>query len=499
MYGAKPGSYDGTYESWKELVHPEDRPTVVEAIRNANKTGDVAAEYRVVHIGGAIRWLQLKGRMFFDAEGKPARVVGFMLDVTDRRQAEDELRNMERRLRQVQQLDAMGTLAGGIAHDFNNLLGAILGYGEMALRDAPPGTRLRRDLDSIMVAGERGRALVDRVLAFSRSGVSERVPVHVDGVVGETLDLFASNVPAGITIERRLHAGAAAIMGDATQIHQVMMNLATNAVHAMPSGGTLRVSLDTLRLDSARAATTGIISPRDYVVLEVLDTGSGIPPKILDRIFDPFFTTKEVGVGAGLGLSLIHGIVTGLGGVIDVSTVVGKGSVFTVYLPRGANNVDTGAPPRMARPEMKRGNGERVLVVDDEESLVRLVTETLAGLGYSPVGFTSGAAAFEAFVADPKSFDVVVTDESMPGMSGSEMIRKMRRLRPAIPMMVVSGYLSPAIVRRAREAGANEVLKKPVSADGLAASLTRVLHAKQRSVRRTSGTSASRARTAQRG
>ena len=197
-----------------------------------------------MHKAGAIRWLHAKGRMFFDPEGKPTRVVGFMLDVTDRHVAEEELQRMEHQLRQAQRLEAMGTLAGGIAHDFNNLLGAILGYGEMALRDVPAGSRLRRDLESIMIAGERGRALVDRILAFSRSGVGERVAVHVEDVARETLELFAAKLPPGIVIEDRLHAGAAAVMGDATQIHQVLMNLVTNAVQAMPSGGTLRVSLD---------------------------------------------------------------------------------------------------------------------------------------------------------------------------------------------------------------------------------------------------------------
>jgi len=273
MYGIAPGSYDGTYESWKKLVHPEDWPSVRAAIKAAQESGDVAAEYRVVHKGGAIRWLQAKGRMFFDPEGNPSRVVGFMLDVTDRHLAEEELQRMEHQLRQAQRLEAMGTLAGGIAHDFNNLLGAILGYGEMATRDAPAGSRLRRDLDSIMIAGERGRALVDRILAFSRSGVGERIAVHVENVVDERLRLFAAKLPNSIALEDRLHAGRAAVMGDATQIHQVLMNLATNAVQAMPSGGTLRVSLDCARADLPRVVTTGTIAASDYVVLEVADTG----------------------------------------------------------------------------------------------------------------------------------------------------------------------------------------------------------------------------------
>jgi CheY-like chemotaxis protein len=265
-------------------------------------------------------------------------------------------------------------------------------------------------------------------------------------------------------------------MGDATQIHQVLMNLVTNAVQAMPSGGALRVSLDRVSVDAPRVAVTGTLAARDYVVLEVADRGSGIAPEILERIFDPFFTTKEVGVGTGLGLSLVHGIVTGLGGVIDVATTVGKGSVFTVYLPRAGDVTTPKKPKKRVEPRTRRGVHERVLIVDDEESLVRLATETLTELGYAPVGFTGSAAALDAFLADPEQFDAVITDESMPGTSGSELIRKMRAIRPTIPILLVSGYLSTAVIRRAREAGASEVLKKPLSARQLATSLDRVLH-----------------------
>src|SRR5215470_9864044 len=208
MFGLAPGTYGGTFEAWKALVHPGDRQAVTDAMAHASESGEVAVEYRVVHPDGAVRWLQAKGRMFFDDQDRPARVVGFMLDVTERREAEEELRRLESRLRQAQRLEAMGTLAGGIAHDFNNILGAILGYGERALRAAEKGSRLRRDLDSIMAAGERGRALVDRVLAFTRSSASERVAVHVERVVREVIDLIEAKLPEGIRVESELRAGS---------------------------------------------------------------------------------------------------------------------------------------------------------------------------------------------------------------------------------------------------------------------------------------------------
>jgi CheY-like chemotaxis protein len=345
----------------------------------------------------------------------------------------------------------------------------------MALRNVRAGSRQRRDIENIMIAGERGHALVERILAFSRSGVGERVAVHVEGVVRETLALFAAKLPRHIVIERRLHAGTAAVMGDPTQIHQLLMNLLTNAVQAMPSGGTLGVSIDRTHLQAPRVVTTGSIAAREYITLEVADTGSGIPAEIFEKIFDPFFSTKEIGVGTGLGLSLVHGIVIGLGGGIDIATTVGEGSVFKVYLPLTG---DAAAPSKarklLERKPARTGRG-RVMVIDDEEALVRLATETLTELGYSAVGFASSAKAITALLADPDQFDAVITDESMPGASGSELIRKMRALRPTMPILLVSGYLSAAVIERAREAGASEVLKKPLSARQLQMAIEHVL------------------------
>ena len=455
--------------------HPDDRERVL-ANFQALLAGDCERydiEYRILPRSGETRWVRSRAKAFRDERGVTMRVSGSLTDITDRKAAEDELRRLEWQLRQAQRLEAMGTLAGGIAHDFNNILGAILGYGEMALRDTPEASRLRRDLESIMTAGERGRALVERILAFSRSSARERVAVHVERVVREALDQLAARLPSGVSIAPRLCADRAAVLGDPTQVHQVLMNLATNAVQAMAAGGTLCVRLEPVRVDAPRVATTGPVETGDYVLLEVADSGTGMPPEVMDRIFDPFFTTKEVGVGTGLGLSLVHGIVTELGGAIDVASTVGEGSAFTVYLPHAGDAADDQEREEADAP---RGNGERVLIVDDEAPLVTLATETLAELGYVPAGFTSSGAALEAFRADPERFDAVITDERMPRMSGSALIRAIRGIRPAIPILLVSGYVGGAVVRRALESGADEVLKKPLSARELATSLARVLH-----------------------
>jgi PAS domain S-box-containing protein len=448
-------------------MHPEDF-AVWEAAREELFAGTgerLAMEVRYI-VRGEIRWHSLQAICKRDHAGKVVRWSGSTTDITERKRAEEELKSMERKWRLAQRLEAMGTLAGGIAHDFNNILGAVLGYGEMAMRDAPKGSRLARDLDNIMIAGERGRALVDRVLAFSRSAVGERVPVHVERVVREVVDQVLAKAPSNVTVHAKLHADRAAVRGDATQVHQVVANLASNAIQAMPSGGTLRIGLAIERAETPRAATIGKREPGEYVVLTVADTGTGIAPEVVDRIFDPFFTTKEVGTGTGLGLSLVHGIVTELGGAIDVATARGAGSTFTIYLPRSGDVAEAVVGKES---DLPRGGGQRVLIVDDEEPLVQLATRTLEELGYAPVGFTSSSAALAAIRADPQRFDALITDERMPEMSGSELIREVRGMRGSLPVVLMSGYLG------AKKGEADEVIRKPLSRRDFAASLARVL------------------------
>jgi PAS domain S-box-containing protein len=467
-----PGLPRSESENRAPLVHPDDWPGLRDAIQSARQSGDVAAAYRVLLPDGAVRWLEAKGRTLFDDDAKPIAMVGFLFDVSQRHEAEEELHRLEWRLRQAQRLEAMGTLAGGIAHDFNNVLGVILGYGEMALREAAPGSRLHRDLGSIMTAGERGRALVEQILAFSRSSVNEQVAVHLERVTREALDHLAAKMPVDVTIVPQLRAGKAALLGDPTQVHQVVMNLVTNAAQAMPSGGLVRVRLEPLRLEVARAVTTGAIAGGDYVLLEVADAGVGMAPEIIDRIFDPFFTTKEVGVGTGLGLSLVHGIVTELGGAINVASTPGAGSVISVYLPRAGDATEA---EEDEAPEAPRGHGQRVLIVDDEPALVRIASETLEQFGYRTFGFTSSGAALQAFRDDPLGFDAVLTDERMPGMTGSALIREIRGLRAGIPTLLMSGYTGGAADNVAPQWAADEVLKKPLPARELVAGVARVL------------------------
>jgi signal transduction histidine kinase/CheY-like chemotaxis protein len=375
-------------------------------------------------------------------------------------------------LRQSQKMEAIGTLAGGIAHDFNNILGAIIGYGELAQQQAPEGTPLRRYLDHIMQAAGRARALVDRILGFSRSGLSERTPVRVQPVVAETLQLLRASLPPQVRLEQELRAAESTVIGDETRLHQVTMNLCTNAVQAMPEGGVLRVVLERVELSLPHALKRGQLPAGAYVHLTVSDTGTGIPPPIVDRIFDPFFTTKSVGEGTGLGLSLVHGIVADLGGAIEVASKVGAGTTFQIWLPASA---ETARPMSTQPGELPYGHGETVMIVDDEPALVSLTEETLAELGYEPVGFGSSVAALRVFKADPRRFDVVLTDEVMPELPGTELAREISTIRSDALILLVSGHGGPYLAERAAAAGVSEVLRKPLQRRDLAESLARLL------------------------
>ena len=465
-----------TRAAWLSAVaiHPDDQPGFDQAISDhlQGRTPRFECEYRTRQPDGTWCWQLARGRCLRDEAGYPLRFVGSAIDVTLQKQAQLDKERLEAQLRQSQKMEAIGTLAGGIAHDFNNILGAILGYGELAHQQASAGSTLRRYLDNVMHAAGRAKALVDGILSFSRSGLGERIPVNIQSIVEETLELLEASLPKGIRLEKRLEASDAAVIGDATRLHQVAMNLCTNAMQAMArSGGTLSVVLEVIELTEARAISRGTLAPGVYVRLGVADTGKGIPPEVLHRIFDPFFTTKGVGEGTGLGLSLVHGIVTDVGGSIDVLSEVGKGTRFEIWLPATR---DLHQPVIEETRSAPLGKGETVMIVDDEQPLVALSEELLAGLGYEPVGFDSSVAALRALQAQPQRFDIVLTDEAMPDLTGTDLTREIRKLRPDIPIVLMSGYGGAQLVARAASYGVNEVLRKPLQNRELAEALARV-------------------------
>lgn len=475
ILGMEPGAQMRTRREWIDVwnYHVDDRAVMRRALSDYLRgiTQAFEVEYRKQQSNGEWRWYHDRGVALRDDSGRPYRMAGSIEDVTDRKEAQAERDRLEGQLRQAQKLEAMGTLAGGVAHDFNNILAAILGYGEMAQKSSAEGTALRRYIDAAMSAGMRAKALVERILAFSRSGMGERVPVHVQSVVSEVLDIFEGSLPPDVALERTLDAGDAAVLGDATQLQQVVMNLCSNAVHAIKGRGSLSVSVDRVRLAEARLVNTCSLPAGEYVRLSVADTGTGIDPQVFDRIFDPFFTTKELGVGTGLGLSLVHGIVTDLGGGVEVENRPGAGATFIVYVPCQVNVT----APAMVEEAITSGGGETILLVDDETALVRLGEEMMAELGYEPVGYSSSEAALESFRNAPDRFDAVLSDEAMPGMTGSELAVRIREIRPDIPIVLMSGFTSPALVARAREAGVVEVLAKPILSRDIARCLASAL------------------------
>lgn len=449
-------------------VHPDHREHPFDRL-DAYLGGQLSSyegEWQIAHADGSYRWVRVRGLCVRDDDGNPTRVAGSVGDIDARKRAEQALQHAQR-------LEALGTLAGGIAHDFNNILGAILGFGEMACRSTRPGSRARRDLELIVKAGERGRRLVEGILGFSRSGISEHVQVDVQGVANEALQLIAATAASNVRIDSRLTAAGMAVLGDPTQVHQVLMNLMTNALQAMPCGGRLTLTLDDTHLGAEVACSTGSVGPGDYLKLSVKDSGSGIAPDLIAKVFDPFFTTKEVGSGTGLGLSLVHGIVAELRGAVEVTSALSLGSTFVVYLPRFV----LVAQPReeVSRALPSRGHHQQILVVDDEEALLQLTSDILKELDYVPVGFRSGAAALAAFTAHPERFDAIVTDERMPGLGGISLIKSAKAIRPNVPVLLVSGYLGTSIAERAKSAGADLVLRKPVATAELASSLAQLL------------------------
>jgi PAS domain S-box-containing protein len=454
------------------LIHELDREAVQRRFATclAELSRARSWETRKVRKDGKVLWVRETAKAVPRADGPIVLIA--CEDVTERKQIEAEKERLEAQLRQSQKMEAMGALAGGIAHDFNNILAAILGYGELAEKAAPKGSVVRRYVDNMMNAGGRGKSLVERILAFSRSGVGDRGPINVQAVIEEALELLGASLAPGVRLEKRLEAGTAAVIGDATQLHQVAMNLCTNALQAMENGGVLEVVLDCADVGQRCRLSRGDLAAGVYVRLCVSDTGTGIPPYVLDRMFDPFFTTKSAGEGTGLGLSLVHGIVMDLGGTIDVRTTVGRGTTFTIWLPVGG---EATVPSNEIATEVPHGRGESVMIVDDEKSLVALAEEVLAEIGYEPIGFSSSMEALDAFRAAPERFDIVLTDEMMPELMGTDLAREIRLLRPDIPIVLTSGYTGAPLYERASAAAIQEVLRKPLRSKDIAECLGRVL------------------------
>ncbi len=378
---------------------------------------------------------------------------------------------LEAQLVQAQKMEAVGTLAGGIAHDFNNILMAIIGFTELALSGAEKGTTLHEDLTEILVAGNRAKDLVGQILAFSRQSDQDRKPVKVKPIVHEALKLLRASLPANIEIAPNLESNAV-VKGDPIQIQQALMNLCTNAGHAMrETGGRLEVELKEVALDSAQAAGFPEITPGQYLKLTVSDTGPGMSPEILERIFEPFFTTKSREEGTGLGLSVVHGIVKNHQGAVRVSSKPGEGAVFTIYLP-----VFEESPEQEIYGEGDIPIGtEHVLFVDDEKSIIRMAEKQIRSLGYEVTTSDGSVEALELFRKRPGEFDLVITDMTMPHMKGDELAGRLISIRPDIPVILCTGFNPDIQNDNSKKTCIRAVLQKPILKRDLAVKIREVL------------------------
>ena len=451
------GRTDITLNRW---VDPQERLRLVQLVRAHGAVHDVEAQLRTKT--GAVREVSLSIERI-DLEAVPCMLT-IVRDMTERKQ-------LEAQLRQAQKLEAMGTLASGIAHDFNNILGASLGYTELALDMVPEQSIAWGYLQEVLTAGLRAKELVRQILTFSRQAEQERTPILLQPIVKEALTLLRASLPATIAIDTHMDTETGTVLADPTQVHQILMNLCTNAAHAMQQrGGTLTIRLEAVDVD-APFASRHRGQPGLSIRLTVQDTGHGMAPDVIERIFEPFFTTKARGEGTGLGLAVVYGIVNDHGGILTVASTPGAGTTFAVYFPRHT----TVAPAGSQRHEPVPHGVERILFVDDEPALARLGKELLTRLGYDVVIRTSSVEALEAFRAAPQRYNVVITDQTMPQMTGEALARALRRLRPDIPIILCTGSSHALTAEQVQAMGLDAVCMKPLVTRDLGVTIQRVL------------------------
>ncbi len=406
----------------------------------------------------------------FSAQGEVVGSFGMITDVTERM-------SLQKRLQQAQRMEAIGTLAGGIAHDFNNILGAIIGYGQLIKFDLPKdSSQSLRYLEGVLKAADRAKNLVQQILTFSRQAREERKPLLLVPIIKESIKFLRASIPTSIEIRLHLESETSVVLADPTQMHQVLMNLCTNAAQAMGNeSGVLEVALSDVDIECEADELALEKQSGPYIRLAVSDTGEGILPENVERIFDPFFTTKDLGQGTGMGLSVVHGIVRSHGGTIRVTSEPGKKTQFEVLLPR--HELEPIETEIHNSATLARGT-EKILVVDDEESIVDILKQTLLYLGYKVEGESSSLNALETFRSKPAGFDLVITDMTMPGLTGAKLARELMDIRPDIPIILCTGFSDKISTEEAKAIGIRELLLKPLDTASLADKVRKVLNPK---------------------
>ena len=400
-----------------------------------------------------------------DANGKTIKTFGVNQDVTERK-------DMENRLQQAQKMESIGNLAGGIAHEFNNVLGIILGNAELALDDVPDWNPAKECLKEIRTASFRAKEVVRQILSFARKSITDLKPLEINTIVKDSLKLMRASIPAMVDIRADIPSVRFMIRGDATEIHQIVINLCANAAYAMrESGGVLEVGISELTLNEESVSRYEDLSPGDFVRLAVMDLGEGISPEVMEKVFEPYFTTKEFGAGSGMGLAVVYGIVKKCKGAISIESTLGEGTTVEVLFPR----IEEEAPGEEKREGELPTGIEKILLVDDDPSIVSMMRQMLERMGYMVISMTDSTAALERFRSAPEAFDLVITDMSMPNMSGDQLAAELMKIRKDISILLCTGHSDTVDEKKAKEIGIKGFAIKPLDKGKLAKAVRAVL------------------------
>ncbi len=476
IYGFDPSYAKIALDQVQSLIAAEDRPKAQKALNNllySNDEYDITFRIRRADDNRLV-WLHSRAELLDNGNGRPPTVAGVIQDITPFKQAEEEKAQLENQLRQAQKMESIGTLAGGIAHDFNNILSPIIGFAEMTASDLPADSQAHANLEEILKAGRRAQEMVQQILTFSRHNNQECKAVQITPIINESLKLMRSSLPATIDIRAHLEDENGFVMGDATQIHQMIVNLCTNAYHAMrEAGGVLNVYLDETCFDTPNEAPLVGMRPGCFTRIRIQDSGHGIAPDVLERIFEPYFTTKGPGEGTGMGLSMVHGIIKHHDGAIGVDSALGAGTTFSLYLPQIVHKDDTSITETMDF--IPLGN-ERLLLVDDEAPLLDMQRQMLERLGYEVTASNSSVEALSLFCRNPEAFDLMITDQTMPNLTGGELAAQVLHIREDLPIILCTGFSESISPETAAEIGIRRYLNKPIALKTLARTVRLVLN-----------------------
>ncbi len=456
------------------LIHPEDRNLIAKTTRRALEKGESSeVVVRILMPNQNVRWLTTQCHPQYNESGAITGLNGIILDITEIKEAEMARESLELQLHRSQKMEALGTITGGIAHDFNNILGIILGNAELAKDEVPPTSAAKGNLDEIVQATLRAKEIIRQLLSFARDPSYKPVPTDLGRIVEESIQLIRAAVPANIQIRQAIRSSHPIIHADASQIRQILLNLCTNAMHAMePDGGLLEIAVHEVKVAESHSHAEKRLTPGDYLCLSVRDTGHGIDPECIERIFDPYFTTKEVGKGSGLGLAVVHGIVQKHGAMITVESKKGRGTLFSIFFPRCQS------PDGAANSGTATKGHESILVVDDEKSLANAYRKILQQSGYQVTTAENGEQALSLIQKESLRFDLVISDMAMPGMRGDVLAQQIRITRPDLPVLLCTGFSAQMTPEKARAMGVH-FTEKPIGRHSLTQLVRRILDGKR--------------------